>query len=799
MTDSNGAGPLLAIDFQMLLDASPDPTAVVDREGRFVAANRVLQDLLRSASGLEVVPLAHAIETVPLPLRPEVSRALAEVFEGRVWAKDHPVGDRVYEDVFSPVRSADGAVIAALIRSREVTDRVKARQELEALAETLEEKVLARTSELASILETTREGFAIIRPGGALLQVNDAFSKMMGYSREELLRMNIRDIEHAFKEPQLAEISEKVRSAGVALFEAKNRRKDGVVIDTEVSLSWSEASGGQYFAFVKEITDRKRAELALVESEMRLRRITDNMVDLVAEFDDEFRFRYSSPSYERVLGYSPGELIGTRAKELLHPDDRERSSGAIDAMLASGASTTRFRCRHRDGTYRWIESTGRNILDDEGRLLGSVMGSRDVTDQEKAADQLQQRSNVLRLQSEELAAAVRQLETASRAKDEFLASMSHELRTPLNGILGMAEILRSGVHGPLGDRQQRCLQVVEEGGRHLLSLINDILDVAKIEAGRLVLNPEPCSVPGICRAAIAMVQAAADRKKIDLSVDVDPGATPVTADPRRLQQILFNLLSNAVKFTPSGGRVSLEARIDPILRMIRFVVTDDGPGIAPEDVGKLFRPFTQLDTRLSREHGGTGLGLALVRHMSELHRGKVDVETESGKGSRFTGSLPWTPRADGPPGGVPRPPVRSPAPAPARAPVAGTGPLVLLVDDDPAAAEVLSSYLEASGIRLEVATTGPEGLEKVGLLRPDVVLMDIQLPGMDGLEVIRRLKADADVKTPPVIALTALAMTGDRERIIAAGADDYFSKPVSLQLLEARIRALAPPGPAPVR
>ena len=798
MVYAGDASALPPLDFQMLLDASPDPTAVVDRQGRFIAANRVLRDIMRSAFGLEIDSLGDALSTVPPDRRPEVERALEQVFDGQVWTKDHPVRDRFYEDLFSPVRGPDGSVVAALIRSRDVTDRVNARRELEALAGTLEEKVRLRTRELASFLETTREGFATFRIGGAFTRVNDAYCSMVGFSREELLRMNVRDVDSDLREEQLANLGEMVRKTGVALLETTHRRKDGRIVDLEASLSWTDVSGGQYLAFMRDITDRKSADNALAESEARLRRITDHMVDLVAEFDEQARFRYVSPSYERLLGYAPAELIGTWAPDKIPPEDREKAIEAIGAMLTAGTGTARFRYRHKDGTHRWIESTGRVILDAGGTLLGSVMGSRDVTAQVKASDQLQQRSNVLRLQSEELAAAVRQLEAASRAKDEFLASMSHELRTPLNGILGMAEVLRSGIHGSLGERQQRCLQVVEEGGRHLLALINDILDVAKIEAGRLVLNPEPCSVPGVCRASVAMVQAAAERKKIDLGYAVDQAATPVVADARRLQQILFNLLSNAVKFTPPGGRVSLDARVAPELREIRFVVSDTGPGIAPEDVGKLFRPFTQLDTRLAREHGGSGLGLALVRNMTQLHGGKVEVESEPGKGSRFTVLLPWSPRPGGAPSGTAFRPVRSDAPPPSRVPSGGTM-TVVLVDDDPTAAEVFTSYLGASGIRLEVATTGPAGLDLVAAVRPDVVLMDIQLPGMDGLEVIRRLKSDGDGKGPRVIALTALAMTGDRERIIAAGADDYLSKPVSLQVLEARIRAIAEPGPPPAR
>ncbi len=646
------------------------------------------------------------------------------------------------------------------------------------------------TREQASILETARDGFAICRLGGRFSYVNEAFCRMLGYSRAEILEMNIRDVDVVMQETHLQKAGASIREAGAALLETRHRRKDGEVIDVEVSLSWSDASGGRYAFFSRDITERKRAAEALRASEATLRRITDHMVDLVAEFDHRARFVFATPSFERVLGYGPGELIGTWAPEKLHPEEREKVISAVRAMLTAGEGSTRFRYRHKDGSYRWIEANGRAFLDAGGRVVGSVMGSRDVTEQARATEELQRRSGQLHLRSKELSSAVQSLERASRAKDDFLASMSHELRTPLNGILGMAEILRNAIHGPLTERQQRCLQVIDEGGRHLLSLINDILDVAKIEAGRLVLQPEPCSVVGMCRASLAMVQAAADRKGIVLSFEVDRNATPVTADPRRLQQVLFNLLSNAVKFTPAGGRVLLEARADPTVNELHLVVSDTGAGIAPNDLHKLFQPFTQLDTRLAREHTGTGLGLALVRHMTELHGGRVEVVSEQGKGSRFTVVLPWVPRPDSPPSGTSFRSVGTPPPRPLPGP-SGRAIVVLLVDDDPAAAEVLASYFGACGIRLEVAKTGPEGLELVATVRPDVVLMDIQLPGMDGLEVIRRLKAEDDGTGPRVIALTALAMTGDRERILAAGADDYLSKPVALHLLEARIRKFA--------
>ncbi len=495
------------------------------------------------------------------------------------------------------------------------------------------------------------------------------------------------------------------------------------------------------------------------------------------------------------LGYSAEGLQSLSMASVTHPDDMPESAELLRALLAGERDIVDLEKRYltRDGRVVWARVRTCLLRDPSGAPLHLMTDVLDITDRKSAEQALNEATEAIRVRAGQLEAANEALGRAARLKDEFLASMSHELRTPLSGVLGMAEVLRSGRSGPLNERQQRSVRVIEEGGRHLLSLINDILDVAKLDTGNVVLQPEPCSVTGVCRASVSMIEAAAERKQINLSVDVDRNASPVMADARRLHQVLFNLVSNAVKFTPDGGRVSLAARVDPERGEIRFVVSDTGPGIAREDLDKLFKPFTQLDTRLAREHTGTGLGLVLVRQLTELHGGRVEVESEPGQGSRFSVVLPWTLQAGLSPS---RPAVRridgvTAGPGPA---TPASGAVVLLIDDDPAAAEVLASYLGSSGIRLAVATTGSQGLDLAATLHPDAILLDIQLPGMDGLEVLRRMRAEGGDRGPRVIALTALAMSGDRERILAAGADEYLTKPVDLETLEARIRELTRPG-----
>jgi PAS domain S-box-containing protein len=424
----------------------------------------------------------------------------------------------------------------------------------------------------------------------------------------------------------------------------------------------------------------------------------------------------------------------------------------------------------------------------DGPVVAVSIRVADVTARETALGDLAALNASLEQRVTERAAELErvnaELGRAARAKDAFLASMSHELRTPLTGILGAAELLRTGAHGPLNERQIKSVGFLEEAGRHLLSLLSDILDLARIGAERLSLSADPCSLGEVCESALAIVSAEARRKGLALSFLGPAAPVRFVGDARRVRQVLVNLLSNAVKFTPPGGSVELSASADEDAGEVRLEVHDSGPGIAPGDVPKLFHPFTQLDTRLAREHSGSGLGLALVRSLAELHGGRADVESEPGRGSRFRVVLPW----------------RKPAPRGSDAHAVGRAdgePVlsrrvpakVLLVEDDDANRTILGEFLRTRGYLVDEASSGHEALALAAASPHDVIVLDIQLPGMDGLEVLARLRASGE-PVPPVLALTALAMEGDRERILAAGADTYLSKPAPLADLGGEIGRL---------
>ncbi|NTU79359.1 MAG: response regulator [Chloroflexales bacterium] len=371
-------------------------------------------------------------------------------------------------------------------------------------------------------------------------------------------------------------------------------------------------------------------------------------------------------------------------------------------------------------------------------------------------------------------------ERANHAKDEFLASMSHELRTPLNAVLGLSEALREQAYGPLNERQARALKMIEESGRHLLDLITDILDVAKVGAGKMDLEFTPVSVEQVCAASLRMVRQAALKKQITVQHRIDPQVSSMWADGRRLKQILTNLLSNAVKFTPGGGSVGLEVHGDAGQEIVCFAVWDTGIGIAPEQLGRLFQPFVQLDSRLSRQHEGTGLGLALVYSMAALQGGSVAVESTVGAGSRFTVTLPWR-RTDGASEVASQAPSVPAEPQPAEPRLAARRmPMILLVEDNEGNGELVVDYLGSLGYDILWAHSGAEALALAHEAHPAIILMDIQMPDMDGFEVTRRLRAEPTLRKVPIIAVTALAMPGDRERCLRAGADDYMTKPVIL-------------------
>jgi len=417
-----------------------------------------------------------------------------------------------------------------------------------------------------------------------------------------------------------------------------------------------------------------------------------------------------------------------------------------------------------------------NFLTQLGQQLGIALQNLDQY------TNLQTLSTQLQARQAEIESKNRDLERADQMKSEFLANMSHELRTPLNAIIGFSELLQEQFYGPLNKEQDGYLSNIRGAGEHLLSLINDILDLSKIEAGRMELNLDAVDLPQILEASITILKEKAYHNSVQLSVDVgDTGA--VTADPRKLKQILYNLLSNAVKFTPSGGAVSLTAHIHGEVAAI--AVTDTGTGISAEDQGKLFHEFSQVDGSLSRRHEGTGLGLALTKRLVELHGGTITVHSTPGVGSTFTVRLPVAVGSE-------IDESHASGSASIRTQDSGTPsadhPLILIVEDDNPTAELVSAYLESAGYKTARARNGEDGLRIARELAPDGITLDVMMPGMDGWAFLQHVSEDAALARIPVIVLS---LTNDLARGFSLGASAVLGKPVRRDELFGALATLA--------
>ncbi|MDA8331529.1 MAG: ATP-binding protein [Candidatus Dormibacteraeota bacterium] len=364
------------------------------------------------------------------------------------------------------------------------------------------------------------------------------------------------------------------------------------------------------------------------------------------------------------------------------------------------------------------------------------------------------------LQKHELEVANAQIRENSRLKSEFLANMSHELRTPLNSILGFSEILKDNLAGKMSPQQeQECLENIHSSGRHLLNLVNDVLDLSKIEAGRLELQYEEFQV-GTCLAEVlTVVRPLSERAGVNLVVELDNEATLLRADKGKFKQILYNLLSNAIKFTPEGGQAVIRTRTKPRAGQLVLQIKDSGIGIDPDHHDQIFSEFFQVQAAADRQFEGTGLGLALVKRLVGLHGGTIKVDSQLGRGASFTVTLPLRGlRPDGQ--------MRN---------------KILVIEDNPSSLELSTLVLRGHGFRVDTATDGQEGLQKAKAHPYDLILMDIQLPGIDGLTVTRLLKADPRTSKTPIVALSARAMLGDEREAIDAGCSGYITKPIEVK------------------
>ncbi len=507
------------------------------------------------------------------------------------------------------------------------------------------------------------------------------------------------------------------------------------------------------------------------EREQYFRSLVENAPDMLVAMAADGQLLFHSPSTEALLGYPGEQLEGRSVFDLIHPDDQPAVRDNVRQLLSmpGGSAGAESRWRHSDGRWLLLQSVARRIGDSEPAAL--VVNARDITERSAMEDELRQARDTA--------------ERASRIKSQFLATMSHEIRTPMHAILGMAELLQQS---PLSGAQQGYVRTFQTAGRHLLNLIDDILDFSRIEAGGLQLADRAFHLGHLLDEVLGLLGAQASAKGLLLRVEVAPGlAQWRSGDAQRLRQVLVNLIGNAIKFTQHGD-VLLTVAEGESADMLRFTVSDTGIGIAQEQLASLFAPFSQLDAGQTRQQGGTGLGLSICRRLIDAMGGRIAVESEPGQGSRFSFTV-RLPHSD------------ASGTANESLPVAGAElpPAHLLVADDSAMNRlVIKEFLGGTPCRITYAEDGAEAVALYMKHDFDVVLMDIQMPQLDGWTATRRIRAweaEHALRPAPIVALTASALEEDRRASLAAGCTTFVAKPLGRGQLLSLLQQLLAAAP----
>lgn len=601
---------------------------------------------------------------------------------------------------------------------------------------------------------------------GYFVDLNPAWKRTLGFTIEELKAKPFIDFVHPDdRESTIAE-AETIMATGkdVVSFENRYLCKDG----TYRWILWSATNSLEkrlYYAVGRDITRRKQAEKALEQEQNLLQTFMDNTPDHIYFKDKASRFIRINKAMTRLFHLSDmKEAIGKTDAEFFTDEHAEQAHADEQEVMRSGAPMKAKEEKETwpSGQETWVSTTKAPLFDKSGKIIGTFGISRDITERVRAQAELQ--------------AAKETAEYADRAKSDFLANMSHELRTPLNAIIGFAEILRDEIIGPIRPEQKELVVDIHTSGRHLLNMINDILDLSKIEAGTMDLDFETFSIVDTMEEVNTIVNALASKKQIQLTQEFDQDIM-VTADKTKFKQILYNLLANGVKFTNEGGRVT--TRLEIFDNLLIFRVIDTGVGISTEDQGMLFQAFTQVDTSKARAHEGTGLGLALTKRLVELHGGEIWVDSTLGEGSTFSFTLPLQQHV-----------ASSPAPMPANLPSSPDNRTILVAEDNEQAAHLLGIYLMEAGYRVEYARDGEEAIARASEIKPFAITLDIMLPKKDGWQVLKALKANPDLQSIPVIIVS---VTEERQLGFGLGAVDHLVKPIDKTALLTSLRSLRLP------
>jgi PAS domain S-box-containing protein len=686
-----------------------------------------------------------------------------------------------------------------LTEERVLIDAVAARLASTIQRRTLEQEARRREEIFGAIVAEASEAIVLIDADTLdFVEFNDAACHSLGYSREEFGRLRSPDIQGEFDEATMLQMSAVMMAAGPSKFETVHRHKDGSLRNVFISFTALPLQGHRYLSIIwSDITERKRAEFELQQYRQHLERLVEERTDELAaalekisineerygyaleatndglwDWDLQSGTAYCSPRYYEMLGYEAGEIGAGIAAHLglLHPEDQEwLLTGAEYRLGTEGTHEIEYRMRTRDGGYKWILSRGKVVARDERGRPRRVVGTHtDLTVRKQLETQLRDAKDLA--------------ESASRAKSIFLANMSHEIRTPMNAIIGLTHLLQRDATDPAHARK---LEKIADSAKHLLGIIDDVLDLSKIEADRLELEEIPIHLASTLEHVRDMMAERIEAKHLGWAEDIEPRVLelPMLGDPLRIGQVLINFLSNAVKFTERGG-ITLRARVESEMAdhvFVRFEVEDTGIGLSPEQQSRVFDAFEQAQSSTTRRYGGTGLGLSISRRLARLMGGETGVESRLGQGSLFWFSARLKRGCGLTPDDAKAPPSRL-----------RTQARVLLVEDNDINQEVARELLESVGLAVDLAENGAAAVEKVRTGSYDLILMDLQMPVMGGIEATRLIRQLERGRTIPILAMTANAFPEDRQECLDAGMNDHVAKPVEARVLYAALARWIP-------
>ena len=767
--------------FTAISESSLDLITVLDRHGEIIYRNApALAFAGKSDVGEPVGSLIHPDD------RDRIRRQLMDVIRTGEFARSRLrlIGQDgrviVTDAIAAPLRLSSGDVDGVLITHRDITEQL-AREENDKQAAIA--AALTADQQLATLFGQTLVGVMTTDLQGIIQEFNPAICAMTGYTREQLLGRQLQDFADPERRAQIREVLEDT-SRGEASRQAMintYRHADGSTIWLAAQVAPVRNVQGDVVGtlrFAIDVTPQMLAEQALAESEAKYRLIADNQTDFIELFDRSGKTLYNSPSLIRVRGRSrvDEKLMPDLAYTLTHPDDRQKVADGFTKILATGEEhMVEIRKVFPSGELRWVETKGVPIRGADGRIEKVLAVSRDITDRKLAEQQREQ--------------AVEQARFANEAKSRFLAKVSHELRTPLNAVTGYGYLL--GKTG-LDTRQSVYLEQIRASSQQLLGLISDVLDLTRIEAGQQSVTPVPFTLGALLDSTLDVVRPAAQASGIELVCD-DTRHLPqqLVGDEGLIKQALLNFLSNAVKFTERGQvRLQVRALADgPAIggsSDLRFEVHDTGAGIAQDRLGELFQPFAQLQA----DKRGSGLGLDITRRIVELMGGEVGVHSTLGQGSCFWFSVPLelehlqSAQAPTAQSLTPQAAEESPGELAVQALSARhAGKPILVAEDDIINQALMRLMLERAGLEVAIADDGEQVLQMARTGHYAAVLMDLQMPQMDGTEATRAIRQLPGWQQVPIAALTADVFTETREACLAAGVNEFLGKPVDADKL----------------